>query len=81
MRATDYFCRQHGIDMVFNFTSEKADPKFPETVIMDIRKPVVWYDTRWVITKIILDDLNRTPINPPRGTEAAKPANPYGATR
>jgi Skp family chaperone for outer membrane proteins len=88
MRSTDYFCRQHGIDMVLRFDSEKADPKFPESVIADIRKPVVWYDTRWVITKYVLDDLNRTPL-PPRGTEAdqrnttapARPVNPYNTTR
>jgi Skp family chaperone for outer membrane proteins len=87
MRSTDYFCKQHGIDMVLRFEGEKSDPKFPESVIADIRKTVVWYDSRWVITKFILDDLNRTPVAPPRGTEAAdgrgapaaqaRPVSPY----
>jgi Skp family chaperone for outer membrane proteins len=79
-KSTDYFCKQHGIDMVLNINSDLYDPKYPESVVDDIRKQVIWYDARWVITKFILDDLNRTPLNQTQGTQA-KRADPYGTTR
>lgn len=63
-QATDYFCRQHGIDMVLRFSSEPVDPDRPDSVLTNINKPVVWYDQGLDITDAILQELNRSHLPP-----------------
>ena len=75
-QATDYFCKQNGIDMVLRFNGEPVDVERPDSVLTFINKPVVWYDRGLDITTAILQELNRTAVNPgpadQRGT--AQPA-------
>jgi Skp family chaperone for outer membrane proteins len=63
-QATDYFCKQNRIDMVLRFNSDQVDVDRPDSVLAFINKPVVWYDRGLDITDAILQDLNRTAINP-----------------
>lgn len=63
-QATDYFCKQHQIDMVLRFNGEEVDVDRPDSVLTHINKPVVWYDRGLDITDAILTDLNRTAVNP-----------------
>ena len=74
-QATDYFCKQNRIDMVLRFNGEKVDVESPESVLTHINKPVVWYDRGLDITAPILEDLNRTSIQPNPGN-ARGPARP-----
>ena len=74
-QATDYFCKQNRIDMVVRFNGEQVDVESPESVLTHINKPVVWYDRGLDITDAILQDLNRTAINPAPGN-ARGPARP-----
>jgi Skp family chaperone for outer membrane proteins len=76
LQATDYFCRQHSIDMVFQFKCDAVDPEQAQSVIPFINKQVVWYAPDLDITKFILAEVNRTAINPPRAAE--RPATPFG---
>jgi Skp family chaperone for outer membrane proteins len=86
-QATDYFCKQHGIDMVLRFSSEKVNPDQADSVLATINRPVVWYDQGLDITDNILQELNRTAINPAaadrRGGAAPQPQqrpfSPFGA--
>ena len=73
-QATDYFCKQNRIDMVLRFNGEAVDVNRPDSVLTYINKPVVWYDPGLDITDQILQELNRTAINPGpanRGADAA----------
>jgi Skp family chaperone for outer membrane proteins len=58
-QATDYFAKQHRIDMVLRFNSEPVDVERPDSVLQFINKPVVWYDSGLDITEAILQELNR----------------------
>jgi Skp family chaperone for outer membrane proteins len=62
--ATDYFCKQHQIDMVLRFNGDPVDVERPDSVLAYINKPVVWYDQGLDITDLILKDLNKRSINP-----------------
>ena len=73
-QATDYFCKQNRIDMVLRFNGEAVDVNRPDSVLTYINKPVVWYDRGLDITDQILQELNRTAINP-------GPANRTGPMR
>jgi Skp family chaperone for outer membrane proteins len=53
-QATDYFAKQHRIDMVLRFNSEPVDAERPDSVLTFINKPVVWYDGGLDITDAIL---------------------------
>jgi Skp family chaperone for outer membrane proteins len=74
LQATDYFCKQNRIDMVLRFNGEAVDVNRPDSVLAFINKPVVWYDRGLDITDQILQELNRTAINP-------GPANRAGPMR
>ncbi len=76
--ATDYFCKQHSIDMVFRFSSEEADVQRPDSVLAWINKPVVWYDPGLDITGAILQEVNRAPVSANRNAPSG-PASPFGA--
>ena len=43
LQATDYFCKQHGIDVVLQVKGDAVDPETAESVIPFINKQVVWY--------------------------------------
>ena len=45
LQATDYYCKQHGIDIVLRFNGDQVDPQQPDSVLTFINKPVVWYQT------------------------------------
>lgn len=75
-QATDYFCKQNRIDMVLRFNGAQVDVESPESVLTHINKPVVWYDRGLDITDAILQDLNRTAINP-NPSNATRPAVPF----
>jgi Skp family chaperone for outer membrane proteins len=74
-QATDYFCKQNRIDMVLRFNGEAVDVERPDSVLTFINKPVVWYDRGLDITDAVLQDLNRTAIQPAANRNAA-PARP-----
>ncbi len=83
-QATDYFARQHNIDMVLRFNGRQIDSARPDEVLSDINKQVVWYDRGLDITDAILAELNRTAINPAadrRGTAAPRQTVPFGNKR
>jgi Skp family chaperone for outer membrane proteins len=75
-QATDYFCKQNRIDMVLRFNGEQVDVDRPDSVLTFINKPVVWYDRGLDITDPILQDLNRTAINPAQANRPGAPARP-----
>ena len=50
-QATDYFCKQNGIDMVLRFNGEPVDVDRPDSVLTYINKPVVWYRRGLDITR------------------------------
>ena len=82
--ATDYFCKQNGIDIVLRFNGDPVDPQRPDSVLQFINRPVVWYQPNVDITPVILKDLNRTPINPAAGNNrggpmTSRPMVPFGA--
>jgi outer membrane protein len=84
LQATDYFCRQNGIDMVLRFNGDPVDPQRPDSVLTFINRPVVWYPQNVDITPIILKDLNRTPVNAgggaPQGPVSNRALVPFGAS-
>lgn len=64
-QATDYYCKQNGIDMVVRFNGDPVDVERPDSVLARINQQVVWYQGRVDITPAILRDLNRPPaVNP-----------------
>jgi Skp family chaperone for outer membrane proteins len=73
-QATDYFTKQNGIDIVLRFNGDPVDVDRPDSVLAFINKPVVWYQKNLDITPAILQELNRTAINP-----AAAQQHPQGA--
>lgn len=74
-QATDYFCQQHGIDVVLQVKGDGVDPEQFESVGAYISKSVVWSHPSLDITDSILRELNRTAVNAPR--EATRPAMPF----
>ncbi|MBN1393945.1 MAG: OmpH family outer membrane protein [Pirellulales bacterium] len=82
-QATDYFARQHKIDMVFRFNGDEVDSSNPDEILKHINKQVIWYDVGLDITPYILEELNRTAINPSaadRRGNAAPPTVPFNPT-
>lgn len=75
-QATDYYCKQNGVDMVLRFNGEKVDTDQPQSVLTYINKPVVWYQERLDITPNILQELNRTAINPGTARPGGAPVRP-----
>lgn len=82
-QATDYYSKQHGIDMVLRFNGDPVDVDRPDSVLSHINKPVVWYSEGMDITPYVLQELNRTanPSAADRRGAPARPANPYGHKR
>ena len=74
LQATDYFCKQHGIDMVLRFNGEQSTCNRPDSVMNFINQPVVWYDRAWTSPILFLQDLNRTAINPATADQPAPPS-------
>jgi len=60
LQATDYYCKQNGVDMVLRFNGDPVDVQRPDSVLNFINKPVVWYQKNLDITPTILADLNRS---------------------
>lgn len=71
--VTDYICQQYRYEMVLRFNSENVDVEQPDSVLAFINKPVVWYDTRLDITKMVIDELNRGPAATVNPGPAARP--------
>ena len=79
-QATDYYCKQNGIDMVLRFNGDPVDVERPDSVLSFINKPVVWYQKNLDITPAILADLNRTapaPAAADRRTAPVRPSVPF----
>jgi Skp family chaperone for outer membrane proteins len=72
-QATDYYCKQNGVDIVLRFNGDPVDVDRPDSVLAHINKPVVWYQKNLDITPVVLQDLNRTAINP---SAAGRPQPP-----
>jgi Skp family chaperone for outer membrane proteins len=85
LQVTDYFCKQHGIDVVLQIKGDPVDSEVAESVIPFINKQVVWYADDLDITKQILGELNRTAINPPRSADErgapGRPASPFNGNQ
>ena len=74
-QVTDYYAKQHGIDMVLRFNGDQADVQQPQSVLSFINKPVVWYQSNLDITPAILQELNRSSVAPrPRADMNQGPA-------
>jgi outer membrane protein len=82
LQATDYFCKQRGIDMVLRFNGEQVDVQRPDSVLTFINRPVVWYDPGLDITDFILQDVNRPAANPGTADQRnGQPPSPFGGNR
>ena len=82
LQATDYFCKQRGIDMVLRFNGEPVDVQRPDSVLNFINRPVVWYDPGLDITDLILQDVNRPGPNPATADQrGGQPPSPFGNNR
>ena len=75
LQATDYFCKQHAIDMVVRYNGTPVDVEQPNSVLSYISRPVVWNDPGLDITDMILQDLNRSAA-PSTANPNAVPARP-----
>ena len=73
-QATDYYTKQNGIDIVLRFNGDPVDVDRPDSVLAFINKPVVWYQKNLDITPAILQELNRTSINPAAAQQPGAPA-------
>jgi Skp family chaperone for outer membrane proteins len=78
-QATDFYCRQNGIDMVMLFANDQYDPQYPESVMNYVLRPVVWYDPGLDITNDILRDVNRPAATPNHAgaDQGTQPASPF----
>jgi Skp family chaperone for outer membrane proteins len=77
-QATDYYCKQNGVDMVLRFNGDPVDVERPDSVLSFINKPVVWYQKQLDITPAILQELNRTAIAPAANRAGpSRPAVPF----
>lgn len=74
LQATDYYAKQNNIDMVLRFNGDPVDVQRPDSVLTHINRPVVWYQKNLDITPAILQELNRTAINPASANRGAAPA-------
>jgi Skp family chaperone for outer membrane proteins len=82
LQATDYFCRQRGIDMVLKFSGDQVDVQRPDSVLTFINRQVVWYDPGLDITEFILQDVNRPATNPAAADlRGGQPASPFNNRR
>jgi len=61
----DNYAKHNGIAMVLRFNGDPVDMDVPQSVLTHINKPVVWYAQDRDITKVVLDQLNRTPVGTP----------------
>jgi Skp family chaperone for outer membrane proteins len=77
LQATDYFCKQRGIDMVLRFNGEPVDVQRPDSVLTFINRPVVWYDPGLDITDFILQDVNRAAAPAAADQRGGQPAGPF----
>ncbi len=76
LQATEYYCKQNNIDMVYKFSGDPVDVNRPDSVLNFINKPVVWYQKSLDITPAILQELNRTAIDPRAAQPAQRPGVP-----
>jgi Skp family chaperone for outer membrane proteins len=82
LHTTDYFCKEHGIDMVLRFNGEPVDIQRPESVLTFINRPVVWYDPGLDITDLVLQGMNRQGPNPATADQrGAQPPAPFNDRR
>jgi outer membrane protein len=81
LQATDYFCKQRGIDMVLRFNGEPVDVQRPDSVLNFINRPVVWYDPGLDITEFVLQDVNRPAANAGTADQRGAPPSPFGGNR
>jgi Skp family chaperone for outer membrane proteins len=66
------FCQSNAIAMVLRFNGEPVDVDKPDSVMVWINRPVVWYNQGLDITQYILDALNRR-NPPPAGSNIGRP--------
>jgi Skp family chaperone for outer membrane proteins len=82
LHATDYFCKEHGIDMVLRFNGEQVDVQRPDSVLNFINRPVVWYDPGLDITDLILQGVNRPAANAGTADQrGGQPPSPFNGER
>ncbi len=77
LQATEYYCKQNNIDMVLKFNGDPVDVNRPESIQNELYKPVVWYQKSLDITPAILQELNRTAIDPRAAQPAQRPGVPF----
>jgi len=80
-QVTDYYAKQHGIDMVLRFNGDPVDVDRPDSVLTFINTPVVWYQKQMDITPMVLQELNRTAINPGPAAVPSRPGVPFNQVR
>jgi Skp family chaperone for outer membrane proteins len=77
LQATEYYCKQNSIDMVLKFNGDPVDVNRPESIQNELYKPVVWYQKSLDITPAILQELNRTAVDPRAAQPAQRPGVPF----
>lgn len=77
LQATEYYCKQNGIDMVIKFNGDPVDVNRPESIQAELFKPIVWYQKSLDITPAILAELNRSAVDPRAAQPAQRPAVPF----
>jgi Skp family chaperone for outer membrane proteins len=80
-QAADYYTKQNGIDMVLRFNGDPVDVERPDSVLTWINKPVVCYQKQLDITPAILQELNRTAVNPGPAAVPARQGVPFNNVR
>ncbi|MEE8450621.1 MAG: OmpH family outer membrane protein [Thermoguttaceae bacterium] len=74
--TVDNYAKNNGISMVLRFNGDPVDMEVPQSVLQHINKPVVWYAQDRDITKVVLDQLNRTPVVDPNARMGVNPTRP-----
>ncbi len=85
LQATDYFCKQHSIDVVLQVKGDAVDPEVAESVIPFINKQVVWYAPDLDITDQILGDVepdgDQSSARGRRARAPVRPASPFNGNQ
>ena len=74
--TVENYAKRNGISMVLRFNGDPVDMAVPQSVLQHINKPVVWYAQDRDITKVVLDELNRTPVGNPGSRMGVNPTRP-----
>ncbi|MBX7168836.1 MAG: OmpH family outer membrane protein [Pirellulales bacterium] len=76
-----YFAEQHRIVCVLRFSGDKVDPNNPQSILSELNKSVVHYDSRIDITQQIIAAINARYEQRPQAPTATQRNAPQGVPR